>query len=183
MEVLLLPGDMERFGRDAARAQPVGQIEVEDGGLLLVRASRLGLQMPASPLAASTLACQFVTVQPIQSSSDSCSLPGPSVFVITERFCTPSDGRTSCDRTLRQRFKKEVLRLAALAQNDEMGYPPYRLANCGPTAPVLILGATLYMLGDDAVAFPVLEHSHRLNPGDAQTEAVLENLRAEREKK
>jgi superkiller protein 3 len=48
---------------------------------------------------------------------------------------------------------------------------------------VVMLGATLYMLGDDAAALPVLEHAHRLNPGDAQTEAVLEKLRAEREKK
>jgi len=48
---------------------------------------------------------------------------------------------------------------------------------------VVMLGATLYMLGDDAAALPVLEHAHRLNPGDAQTEAVLEKLRAELEKK
>lgn len=48
---------------------------------------------------------------------------------------------------------------------------------------VVLLGATLYMLGDDAAALPVLERAHRLNPGDAQTTAVLEKLRAEREKK
>ena len=47
---------------------------------------------------------------------------------------------------------------------------------------VVMLGATLYMLGDDAAALPVLEHAHRLNPGDAQTEAVLEKLRAQRDK-
>jgi len=43
---------------------------------------------------------------------------------------------------------------------------------------IVILGATLYMLGDDAAALPVLEHAHRLNPGDAETEAVLEKIRA-----
>lgn len=47
---------------------------------------------------------------------------------------------------------------------------------------VLMLGATLYMLGDDAAALPVLEHAHRLNPNDAQTEAILEKLRAEHSK-
>ena len=47
---------------------------------------------------------------------------------------------------------------------------------------VVLLGATLYMLGDDAAALPVLEHAHRLNPGDAQTAAVLEKLRAGRKK-
>lgn len=44
---------------------------------------------------------------------------------------------------------------------------------------VVMLGATLYMLGDDAAALPVLEKAHQLNPGDAQTESVLEKLRAE----
>jgi Flp pilus assembly protein TadD len=48
---------------------------------------------------------------------------------------------------------------------------------------VVMLGATLYMLGDDAAALPVLEHAHRLNPGDAQTEAVVKKLRAEFAKK
>ena len=48
---------------------------------------------------------------------------------------------------------------------------------------VVLLGATLYMLGDDDAALPVLEHAHRLNPGDAQTTAVLDKLRAERQKK
>lgn len=44
---------------------------------------------------------------------------------------------------------------------------------------VVMLGATLYMLGDDAAALPVLEKAHRLNPGDAQTESVLEKLRSQ----
>jgi tetratricopeptide (TPR) repeat protein len=48
---------------------------------------------------------------------------------------------------------------------------------------VVLLGATLYMLGDDEAALPVLEHAHRLNPGDAQTAAVLEKLRAARRAK
>jgi len=48
---------------------------------------------------------------------------------------------------------------------------------------VVLLGATLYMLGDDDAAMPVLEHAHRLNPSDTQTGAVLEKLRAERQKK
>jgi len=48
---------------------------------------------------------------------------------------------------------------------------------------VVLLGATLYMLGDDAAALPILEHAHRLNPADAQTTAVLDKLRAERQKK
>src|SRR5262249_47581984 len=42
---------------------------------------------------------------------------------------------------------------------------------------VVLLGATLYMLGDDAAALPVLERAHRLNPADAQTAAVLAKLR------
>jgi tetratricopeptide (TPR) repeat protein len=48
---------------------------------------------------------------------------------------------------------------------------------------VVMLGATLYMLGDDDAALPVLEHAHQLNPGDAQTTAVLEKLRAAHGKK
>jgi Flp pilus assembly protein TadD len=48
---------------------------------------------------------------------------------------------------------------------------------------VVLLGATLYMLGEDEAALPVLEHAHRLNPADAQTAAVLEKLRAGRQKK
>lgn len=48
---------------------------------------------------------------------------------------------------------------------------------------VVMLGATLYMLGDDDAALPVLEKAHRLNPGDAQTEEVLEKLRAAHAKK
>jgi len=48
---------------------------------------------------------------------------------------------------------------------------------------VVLLGATLYMLGEDAAALPVLEHAHRLNPADAQTEDVLEKIRAGRQKK
>jgi len=45
------------------------------------------------------------------------------------------------------------------------------------------LGATLYMLGEDQAALPVLEHAHQLNPGDAQTNAVLEKLRTGHAKK
>ena len=48
---------------------------------------------------------------------------------------------------------------------------------------VVLLGATLYMLGDDAAALPVLEQAHRLNPSDAQTTQVLEQLRAKQQKK
>jgi Flp pilus assembly protein TadD len=48
---------------------------------------------------------------------------------------------------------------------------------------VVLLGATLYMLGDDDAALPVLERAHRLNPSDTQTAAVLEKLRAGRQKK
>jgi Flp pilus assembly protein TadD len=48
---------------------------------------------------------------------------------------------------------------------------------------VVLLGATLYMLGDDEAALPVLERAHRLNPGDLQTAAILEKLRAVRQKK
>jgi len=47
---------------------------------------------------------------------------------------------------------------------------------------VVLLGATLYMLGDDDAALPVLERAHRLNPADAQTAAVLEKLRASQKK-
>jgi tetratricopeptide (TPR) repeat protein len=47
---------------------------------------------------------------------------------------------------------------------------------------VVLLGATLYMLGDDDAALPVLERAHRLNPTDTQTEAILEKLRAGRKK-
>ena len=48
---------------------------------------------------------------------------------------------------------------------------------------VVLLGATLYMLGDDDAALPVLEHAHRLNPSDAQTTQVLEQLRGKQQKK
>ncbi len=48
---------------------------------------------------------------------------------------------------------------------------------------VVLLGATLYMLGDDDAALPVLEKAHRLNPSDAQTAQVLEQLRAKQQKK
>jgi len=48
---------------------------------------------------------------------------------------------------------------------------------------VVTLGATLYMLGEDDAALPVLEHAHQLNPADAQTNEVLEKLRAAHTKK
>ncbi len=48
---------------------------------------------------------------------------------------------------------------------------------------VVLLGATLYMLGDNDAALPVLEHANRLNPADTQTAAVLEKLRAEKQKR
>jgi Flp pilus assembly protein TadD len=48
---------------------------------------------------------------------------------------------------------------------------------------VVLLGATLYMLGDDVAALPVLEQAHRLNPADAQTAQVLEQLRTKLMKK
>ncbi len=48
---------------------------------------------------------------------------------------------------------------------------------------VVLLGATLYMLGDNDAALPVLEHAYRLNPTDTQTAAVLEKLRAEKQKR
>jgi Flp pilus assembly protein TadD len=48
---------------------------------------------------------------------------------------------------------------------------------------VVLLGATLYMLGEDDAALPVLEQAHRLNPSDAQTTQVLEQLRARQQKK
>lgn len=44
---------------------------------------------------------------------------------------------------------------------------------------VVLLGSTLYMLGDDSAAIPVLEQALRMKPGDAQTAAILEKLRAE----
>jgi len=47
---------------------------------------------------------------------------------------------------------------------------------------VVTLGATLYMLGEDQAALPVLEHAHQLNPADAQTNSVLEKLRAAQKK-
>jgi len=47
----------------------------------------------------------------------------------------------------------------------------------------VLLGATLYLLGDDNRALPVLEHAYRLNPADTETAAVLEKLRAGRRKK
>ena len=48
---------------------------------------------------------------------------------------------------------------------------------------VVLLGATLYILGDDDAALPVLEHAHRLNPADTQTMNVLEKLSAGRQKR
>lgn len=47
---------------------------------------------------------------------------------------------------------------------------------------VVLLGATLYMLGDNDAALPVLERAHRLNPADTDTTAVLQKLRAEKQK-
>jgi tetratricopeptide (TPR) repeat protein len=47
---------------------------------------------------------------------------------------------------------------------------------------VVLLGATLYILGDNNAALPVLEHAVRLNPADTDTAAVLQKLRAERQK-
>jgi Flp pilus assembly protein TadD len=47
---------------------------------------------------------------------------------------------------------------------------------------VVLLGATLYMLGDNNAALPVLERAVRLNPADAQTAAVLQKVRAEKQK-
>ena len=47
---------------------------------------------------------------------------------------------------------------------------------------VVLLGATLYMLGEDDAALPVLERAHRLNPADTETAAALEKLRARRRK-
>jgi hypothetical protein len=38
------------------------------------------------------------------------------------------------------------------------------------------------MLGDDDAALPVLEKAHSLNPSDAQTTQVLEQLRAKQHK-
>jgi Flp pilus assembly protein TadD len=48
---------------------------------------------------------------------------------------------------------------------------------------VVLLGATLYMLGEDEAALPVLERAQRLNPADTQTAAILEKLRAGRQRK
>ena len=48
---------------------------------------------------------------------------------------------------------------------------------------VVLLGATLYMLGEDDAALPLLERAQRLNPADTQTAAILEKLRAGRQKK
>lgn len=47
---------------------------------------------------------------------------------------------------------------------------------------VVLLGGTLYMLGDDEAALPVLEHALRLKPSDTETAAVVEKLRAARKK-
>jgi len=45
---------------------------------------------------------------------------------------------------------------------------------------VALVRATLYMLGDDAAALPVLEHALRLKPSDTETRAVVEKLRIAR---
>ena len=47
---------------------------------------------------------------------------------------------------------------------------------------VVLLGGTLYMLGDDTAALPVLEHALRLKPTDTETAAVVEKLRAAQKK-
>jgi Flp pilus assembly protein TadD len=47
---------------------------------------------------------------------------------------------------------------------------------------VVLLGGTLYMLGDDEAALPVLEHALQLKPGDTETAAVVEKLRAAQKK-
>jgi Flp pilus assembly protein TadD len=41
-----------------------------------------------------------------------------------------------------------------------------------------LLAATLYVLGDDAAALPVLEKLHTMQPGDQQVAAALERVRA-----
>ncbi|HTT61654.1 MAG TPA: hypothetical protein VMG35_07430, partial [Bryobacteraceae bacterium] len=40
-----------------------------------------------------------------------------------------------------------------------------------------LLGATLYMLGDDKAALPVLDRAHQLRPDDAQLKQALDQLR------
>jgi Flp pilus assembly protein TadD len=40
-----------------------------------------------------------------------------------------------------------------------------------------LLGATLYVLGDDKAALPVLERAHQLRPDDAQLKVALDQLR------
>jgi tetratricopeptide (TPR) repeat protein len=71
-----------------------------------------------------------------------------------------------------------------LQQYKEARDPLQKAVSLHPDAygSVVILGATLYILGEDGAALPVLEHAHQLNPGDAQTNAVLEKLRAEHAK-
>jgi hypothetical protein len=61
---------------------------------------------------------------------------------------------------------------------------PERAAAWGPETygAVVMLGATLYLLGDDAAALPALERAHELNPADEQTTAVLDQLKAEQQK-
>ena len=48
---------------------------------------------------------------------------------------------------------------------------------------VVLLGATLYLLGEDDAALPILERAHSLNPADTQTTEVLEKLRAGKQKR
>jgi hypothetical protein len=46
-----------------------------------------------------------------------------------------------------------------------------------------LLASTLYALGDDAAALPVLERAHSLNPDDAQLTLRIEQLRAALQRK
>jgi Flp pilus assembly protein TadD len=72
-----------------------------------------------------------------------------------------------------------------LQQYQEARAPLERAVKLRPEfyGSVVLLGATLYMLGEDDAALPVLEHAYRLNPSDAQTAAVLQELRAKQRKK
>ena len=102
-----------------------------------------------------------------------------------EQALDPLQRATQLDPNSYEAWHDLGLTYFRLQRYKEARAPLQRAVALGPDSypAVVMLGATLYMLGDDAAALPVLEHAYRLNPGDAQTEAVLEKLRAEFAKK
>jgi tetratricopeptide (TPR) repeat protein len=101
-----------------------------------------------------------------------------------ENALAPLTRATQLDASSYEAWHNLGLTYFRLQRYKEARAPLEKAVALSPNAygSVVTLGATLYMLGDDGAALPVLEHAHHLNPGDAQTAQVLEQLRAEKKK-